>query len=536
MPMKFQQVQRLRNNRLRIGSLALCILAFSIGVASSANIFDFSFARRAMLSITSQETLEHITILASDRFEGRGAGTSGGKLAASYVSEQFSKAGLLPAGDNGKFYQSFSITSNRLEDISFTLSSSGSTTKLKHNQDFALFYFTGANVIATQIVFAGYGITAPEYGYDDYADLDVKGKIVLLLRHEPRENEDGIAFEGKAPTIHALFEEKARNAWQHGAAGMLVVTDPLGGHKSLRPGNLGLLMNGKGTNEAKWQLAFDPSLKNFPSLWVSGEVAEKILLQNGLDLKKMQLSIDRYLEPNSRPLPATRARIQVRYRKAMRTTQNVVAWLPGSDPDLRDEVVVVGAHYDHVGIQNGRIHNGADDNASGTSGLIEIAEAFASIKGRHRRSLLFIAFSAEELGLLGSAYYVEHPRMPLNKTIAMINLDMISRNHPDEVSVIGSNRSPELHEINIRANEEIGLRLFYDGENYFYRSDQANFAKHDIPVLFYNTKEHQDYHRPSDDTSKVNPEKAAKIARLAFLVAFRLANGNDQPTFQPLSR
>ena len=218
-------------------------------------------------------------------------------------------------------------------------------------------------------------------------------------------------------------------------------------------------------------------------------------------------------------------------KKEVQKTQNVVGFLQGTDPKLRDEVIVIGAHYDHVGMKNGRIFNGADDNASGTAGLLEIAEAFSEMSIRPRRSILFAAFSAEELGLLGSKFYVENPVKPLKKTVAMINLDMISRNLANKVSVIGSNRSRELHEINIAANDEIGLDLVYNGERYFSRSDQANFAKYKIPVIFYNTDAHPDYHRPTDTPEKINAEKLARIARLAFLVAWEISNSNTRPTY-----
>lgn len=215
-------------------------------------------------------------------------------------------------------------------------------------------------------------------------------------------------------------------------------------------------------------------------------------------------------------------------------TQNIIAMQPGRDPELSKEAVIIGAHFDHLGKKNGKIYFGADDNASGIAGLLEIAEAFSRMPIKPLRTIIFIAFTAEELGLLGSDHYVKNPTFPLKKTVAMINLDMISRNEPNNVTVIGSNRSPGLDALNKAANEEIGLTLEYGGEGYFTRSDQYSFARHDIPVIFYNTKSHKDYHRNTDISEKINPEKIARISRLAFLLAWQVANMNERPVYHPL--
>jgi len=210
-------------------------------------------------------------------------------------------------------------------------------------------------------------------------------------------------------------------------------------------------------------------------------------------------------------------------------TQNVVGLLEGSDPDLKDEVVIIGAHYDHVGVFNDSVYNGADDNASGTCGVIEIAEAFAESDKKPKKSILFIAFAGEEKGLFGSRYYVENPLFPLEKTAAMLNMDMISRNDPNEIAIIGSKYNPGLNEITQKENEKIGLKLSYDMDRFIFQSDHFPFMKEGVPVLFYNSKDHDDLHKPTDDVDKVLPVKMEKVTKLVFRTAWITANMKKKP-------
>ncbi len=492
---------------------------------------DFRLIHFAEQSITGPEAAFHVEFLASDDMRGRGTGTPGQWLAAKYIASEFARYGLSPIGEEHTYYQRFQIYRRKLGRTLFVLEEEDEKTIFAYRTDYQLFEFSGANRVRAEVVFAGYGITAPEYGYDDYAGVDVRGKVVLVLRHEPRENDPKSVFKGTELTEHAYFEAKALNARRHGAVGLLLVTDPVGGHADLSPQGPGVLINHSRSTE-KWQVRPDNGLEEFPALWVDGRVAHALLRGTGVSLLALQQSIDRRLVPRSFALPKRRVHVSVLLHEDRLRTENVVGLLRGSDPRLRDEVVVIGAHYDHLGERHARIYHGADDNASGTAGLLEIAEAFSEASNPPPRSLLFIAFSAEELGLLGSEYYVDHPLVPLANTVTMINLDMIGRNDPDAVSVIGSNRSPELHALNIASNRDIGLVLKYNGEKYFNRSDHAPFARHRIPVLFYNTEAHADYHRPGDVFEKVNPEKIARISRLAFLVAWTLSHSDQRPSFR----
>lgn len=531
-----------RWTRFKYATVALTVLAVVCGwrlspllPGSGRDLYEFRSARLAMLSITMKESLQHVGVLASDLFEGRGPGTAGGQRAAAYIAREFSEYGLKPAGEGNSYLQRFKIVSTDLEEASLKVSRRSSvgrqSTLYTLRDDFIPFDFTGEAEITAPVVFAGYGITAPEYGYDDYRQIDATGKIVLVLRHEPQENDESSVFAGSYLTRHALFFEKAENALAHGAAGMLLVTDPGNGHSNLEPQGFWPAFFPDREYPERWEQEMSDGFEDFPALWVDATVANDLLRSSGWDLDALRATIDSTLIPLSFELPSVRVHLDIDLKRKVRETANVLGLLPGGDTKLGQETMVVGAHYDHVGIKDGRIYYGADDNASGVAGLLEIAEAFAESPTQPRRSLLFIAFGAEELGLLGSRFYVRNPPIPLERTVAMINLDMIGRNAPDDVTVIGSNRSRELHEINERANHEIGLNLLYNGEKYFSRSDQANFARHKIPVLFYHTDSHPDYHQPTDAVQKINAEKIARISRLAFLVAWEVAHRDGRPSF-----
>ncbi|MCG8606745.1 M20/M25/M40 family metallo-hydrolase [bacterium] len=516
----------------------ILVLTTSLGIYASSRTKKSADmllpVRPALQSITAEEAQAHVEVLASDDFEGRESGTKGQKLAAEYLAKEFRNYGLQPAGGRNA-YQDFKITRTKLKRTELEVWAKGTRsrkTTFSPGSDFIPFSFTGDADITAPVVFAGYGITALEYGYDDYEDIDVTGKIVLVFRHEPEERDRDSRFAGTKMTEHAFFSVKAQNAQAHGAVGMLLVTDPLGSHKNLQPeGYWPSLYLGRGRRRP-WALITDNTLSHFPAAWVSEEAAKELLSSSAKQLDELQELIDTTKRPHSFDLPRVRVRLRVDLDKEIRQTQNVMALLEGSHPTLKEELVVLGAHYDHLGKRNGRVFNGADDNASGTAGLLEIAEAYGQTTVKPLRSILFIAFTGEEMGLLGSEYYVKNPVYDLDQTVFMLNLDMIGRNDGNEVTVIGSNRSPEVHLANLEANEEIGFNFRYNGEKFFYRSDHANFAKHRIPIIFYNSEVHSDYHRISDTAEKINPKKLARISQLAFLVTWKMANATPRPTFK----
>ncbi len=513
----------------------LALAGWSSASTPKTPAYDFSLVRIPMLSITMKESQHHVEMLASREFQGRKTGTPGQWLAAKYIANEFADYELRPAGDNGTFYQNFDIAHVDLQHASIALvAASGRRIAFKLRKDFMPQGFTSEGELDAGIAFVGYGITAPEYGYDDYANIDVRGKVVLALRHEPNEHEPESVFGGKRPSHYSEARYKALNALKHGAAGILLVTEPRGGHGSDAPRGYWPSLHSGSTLPKKWKPQSEVADAGLPVSWVSGRVAETILDSKGENLAALQRRLDEDLRPVSFIISGLTIHLKTELEREVRQTQNVVAWLEGSDPELSHEIVIIGAHYDHLGDKRGKIYFGADDNASGTAGLIEIAEAFTKTPILPRRSIVFIAFSGEELGLLGSKYYVEHTVAPLARTASMINLDMISRNEDNNLTVVGTNRSPELHDVNLAANEEIGFNLLYNGERYFKRSDQACFAEHGVPVIFYNTDTHNDYHRPTDTAEKINPEKLARVARLAFLVAWKVAELDERPSYRPL--
>ncbi len=483
----------------------------------------------ALSSIRPEDVRRHIDFLASDALLGRNTPSPELDRAARYLAAEFEKYGLQPV--NGSYFQTFHLDRIRLgkENFVTVTEPSGTELELKIKRDFMPYQFTADGEAAGELVFVGYGITAPEYDYDDYAGLDVRGKVAVVLKHEPGEKDEQSPFAGRKPTEYSKLRAKVENAIAHGAAGLLVITDPLN-HRSLRPRGF------------PW-----PSLyKNIPDAAVPYTLSiladQKIpVVQVGKrfvksafggveSLRQIQAVIDSSGRPNSFALEGFRVVVRTSLEVESTPTQNVVALREGSDPELKKQLIVVGAHYDHVGYKPGQadsgedyIYNGADDNASGTVALLEVAEAF-SRQPRPRRSVLFIAFAGEEKGLFGSRYYVEQPLWPLSQTRAMFNMDMVGRNQGDRVSIIGYRHSPDLKRINEAANKYVGMDLRYDGEEFFRRSDHYNFARKKIPVLFYNTGLHKDYHKVSDNPDKINVGKIATVARLVFRTVWHAAN------------
>ncbi|RMF58326.1 MAG: M20/M25/M40 family metallo-hydrolase [Calditrichaeota bacterium] len=484
----------------------------------------------AISAIRPEEIRKHIDFLAADSLLGRDTPSPQLDLAADYIRTQFKEDGLLPLGE--QYFQTFKLNLVHLGEENYVkLAQPGKPTlSLKIKREFMPFEFTADGEAEGKLVFAGYGVTAPEYGYDDYADVDVKGKIVLVLKHEPGEKDPESPFAGEKPTTHSSVRAKFDNAVAHGAAGLLVVTDPLN-HRSLRPRGFPWpsLFRNIPDDALPYTLVLSEKTR-IPVVQV-GKHFLRAVFGSVDSVKAIQQQIDSSLTPHSFVIADARVSLRTSTRVESARTQNVVAYLEGSDPKLRDEAIVIGAHYDHVGYVHGPrkpgedyIYNGADDNASGTVGLLEVAKAFSLARVRPRRSVIFIAFAGEEKGLFGSRYYVENPLWPLAKTRAMLNMDMIGRNEGDRVTIIGHTWSPTLKQINEEENRYVGMQLDYNGEQFFRRSDQYSFARKGVPVLMYHTGEHPDYHKVSDNPDKIKEGKIAMIARLVFRTAWHAAN------------
>lgn len=493
-----------------------------------------------------------LTFLSSDALEGRMSLERGSEVAIQFIAAEFGKAGLKPmVGDS--YLQPLELIQflPDTRETALILRRGSEQQSYQCMRDFYGFYPHDVTVSAP-VVFAGYGITAPEFHYDDYANVDVKGKIVLVFDHEPQETDPNSIFNGIGNTRHANARLKALNAQQHGAVGLLIASEPNRKH----PSNIERLSRIPGIVDRITHVpsqALADSEVNIPSFNISDSVAQTLFSTSGKKESDLQTSIDSSLKPASMALPDTQIEMKVvnaEMRRGM--THNVAGMIEGSDPSLKNETIIFSGHYDHDGMRSGQIFHGADDNGSGTVGVIELARAFAANPARPKRSLVFIVFAAEERGLLGSYYYAAHPLRPLDTTRAVINFDMIGRNEapsaqteglikidPDtsnELNLIGTVNTPDYRAVVERQDKIVGLRLNYKWDddaalNVFQRSDQFPFALHDIPAIWWFTGFHPDYHQPTDTVEKINFDKMAKIVRLAYLSGWEFADEATPPRF-----
>jgi len=379
------------------------------------------------------------------------------------------------------------------------------------------------------VVFAGFGITAPEYHYDDYAHLEAKDKAVIVLRNEPQKDDEKSIFDGRQPTQHSALINKAINARNHGARVMILVNDA----PSALPG---------APPEEDRLMPFDslsgPQNPGILLLEVKRSVVDGWLKPAGKSLEALQKPIDERLEPQSFALEGVALELRVDVKHLHARTQNVAGVVRGRDPQLASEAVVIGAHYDHLGLGRhdvldpgaaGQVHPGADDNASGTAAVMELARAIAARRDDLKRSVIFLTFSGEELGLLGSAYYTAHPLWPLDKTVAMLNLDMVGRVRDGKLYVGGVGTSPAFPKL-LEAANTTGLHLESSRSGYG-ASDHTSFYVSDVPVLFFFSGLHPDYHRATDTPDKIAAGEEARVGDLVLKAAMALASGEPRPQF-----
>lgn len=472
--------------------------------------------------ITAAELKEHVKYLASDELEGRGSGTEGNRKAAAYIAQAFRSYGLKPAGTNGDYFQEFEFVSAVKLGTNNSLSlkwDDEAPGNLIVDRDFRPLGFSANAAVAGRAVFAGYGISAPDLKYDDYEGLDVQGKVVIVLRYGP----DGQDVHSEFYRFTSL-RDKARQARERGAAALVVVdahTDEL------------------------VRLSFDQShaSSGIPVVTLSSGILQQIFQRLQRDVATIRDSIKATRRPASFAIPALEIALQTDVVKVKSTTANVLGYLEGTDPQRKDEVLVIGAHFDHLGYGGEgsgslvphlhEIHNGADDNASGTAALLELAQKFAATPSRSR-TLLFIAFSGEELGTLGSQHYVNTPFFPLDRTIAMINMDEVGRLNKNALTVYGTGTSAEWPALLRKYNtptyirDTFALKMVPDG---FGPSDHAQFFGKNIPVLFFFTGTHEDYHKPSDDWDKINYEGQERVVRFIYAVANDIQSATPRPQF-----
>ncbi len=455
--------------------------------------------------------LEHVKYLASEKLRGRGDGMPELETASHYIAKQFKAFGLKPVGDS--MFQAFQVTTKaELGSKNRLTVKAGLKTVLKFEEDFVPLNFSSSGHAAGQMVFAGYGITAPEYNYDDYAGLDVKDKIVVIFRREPQEYDEKSVFAGKNYTRHSQFDSKAINARMHGAKAVILLTD-------LSSSTL-----------EKFGSSAGPDNAGIPFAMIKADLAEGWFKASGKTLREIQEAIDKDLKPRSFALPeSVEADLTVDIARKVKTVHNVLAYLPGKT----DEYVVIGAHYDHLGLGEqfsmapamaGTPHLGADDNASGTAGVIELARYF-SHKPKMERGILFMAFAGEEHGLLGSGYYVNHPILPIEKAVAMINMDMIGRIRDGKVFLAGSGTGSTLKKLVEDAKPHSTLEYDISEQAGYGSSDHTSFTAGQVPVLFFFSGLHADYHKPSDTWDKINAGDATKMLAFVSELTEKLAAG-----------
>jgi Peptidase family M28/PDZ domain/PA domain len=469
----------------------------------------------------------HVRYLASPELKGRGAGTPELEMAAGYIERQFRVDGLKPFTPGG-YMQAFQVTTDaRLGPHNqLVVSSEGVETKLEPERDFIPFNFSAAGSASAPVVFAGYGITATEYNYDDYSGIDAKDKFVLIIRHEPQEMDEKSVFAGKNFTAHAQFAMKATNAKMHGARGVILVND-----MPTHPGDK--------DDFEKFGRTAGPDNAGILFLQVHAAEADKLLGRAGKNLEGLITAIDHNLKPQSFVLPDVRVSTTLDIEREVKIVHNVGAYLPGQTK----EYVIIGAHYDHLGLGDqhsmapseiGKPHPGADDNASGTAAVLELAKWFSK-QPRPQRGVLFLAFAGEELGLLGSSYYVNHPELPLENAVAMINMDMIGRMRDSKIYVSGVGTGTTLeklldetkarHDVTIDISEKAGWGA----------SDHTSFTAKQIPVLFFFSGLHADYHRPSDTWDKIDGPATARLLDLIADLSIQLANEAPRPQYVRVS-
>ncbi|MCP4313590.1 MAG: M20/M25/M40 family metallo-hydrolase [Bacteroidetes bacterium] len=520
---------------MRSKQINIVILFLSITIVS------VSGQKKGLNTINSHDLKMHMEFLASDELEGRNTGEQGLQVAARYLGVQAQQLGLEQADAGKGYFQYYTIEEKSYdrENCHITISRAGQP-DLVNRDTFYMLSLGGEDHVSLEgeVVFAGYGITSEEKNYNDLADIDISGKIVLIMNGAPWD-EGGNSFRGMQVKMAALYENMPKT--------VLIVQDPKSGYNSVEEAIPGIANSMGRSRRMKGENSGSRFKRNPSIVFINTRVADQLLAGSGENLKDLQMEIEKSLTPKSFALDSVDIRIEMNMQVKDIVVSNVFGLIEGSDPELKDEVVIYVAHYDHVGTDgNGGVYNGADDNASGTVALIEIAEAFMKEKKRPARSVGILWVSAEEIGLFGSKYFSDHPLVPKQKIAAVINLDMVGRtkNNEDDlnghdgltivggdtVKVIGGLQSKVLMEINRESLEEmemVGNYEFNDlshPERYFYRSDHINFARKDIPVLYYSTGTHKDYHKVTDELKLIDYDKFLKMTRLSYKAGYNVAD------------
>lgn len=489
-------------------------------------------AQALAATITVEDLTRHLTIISADDMEGRETGEPGQKKAAAYLRDQFRNLGLPAIGEDNGYFQRILFARQNWDEIDLKLDGES----LRHLWEYASAPSQNSSrgtTAISELTFLGYGIDDP--AYSDYTGKDVTGKHLLIFAGEPKTKSGAYRISGtdSISVWSASDTRKLEIAKAKGAATVFVIDPDFKDNvRNIRQETLDGRMKMAEVAEAERTTA--------NVVYLTPQLAKKIMGKAGKKVIKSRKKLEKSGKLKAVAIPVNLELTQTKTVKEL-IGENVLGFVEGRDPELKNEVLVVSAHYDHIGKRGDNVFNGADDNGSGTSTVLEVAEAFVTAKKQGigpRRSVLFLLVSGEEKGLLGSEYYANHPVFPLENTIADINVDMVGRvddehaDNPEYIYVIGSDRlSTELHRINEGVNEQFTqLELDYtynaesDPNRYYYRSDHYNFAVKGIPSIFYFNGTHADYHQATDTIEKINFEKMAKIGQLVFHTAWQLAN------------
>ncbi|MGE6220182.1 M28 family peptidase [Nubsella zeaxanthinifaciens] len=525
------------NKKFAITSLALA-LCFG-AMAQDKNAIKFS------TTVNKDRAYQHLSVLASDEYEGRETGKKGAWMAADYIKKQFQSFGLVGPvkGSKDPYLQPVGISSKKLADLSLVV---GSQTKENLKDYYVLAQSSpakGFNVKASSVIFAGYGLSKEDF--NEYAGIDVAGKVVLIFATgDPTAKAPEAGTNRRTQSSAGSQQAKIKYLIDNKAAGVLVINERV---DNLNDATKGFLTAGSADLKRTDAKA---NTNTLPVVTVGTAVANQLLAAANTNLAEVRKKIAETLKPATTVLNVPVSFSGKLVEEDIKA-DNVLGFLEGSDPKLKDEVLVVTGHYDHIGLNEDanatdKVNNGADDDGSGTTGVLMLAEAFSKAKkagNGPKRSILFMTVCGEEKGLWGSEWYSEHPVFPLANTITNLNIDMIGRgddSRPGDnnfVYIIGSNMlSDDLDKLGKKANADyvnIVLDEKYnnrtDPNRFYYRSDHYNFAKHGIPVIFYFNGVHKDYHQPGDEVSKIDFPMLAKRAQLVYFTAWELANAPKRP-------
>ena len=491
------------NKVLKLKSLPILIILLVLSCSGYKNLNPDSSTE-----ITADDFLYHINYLASDELEGRKPASKGDTLAFTYISEEFKRMGLLPIIGNS-YLQEFEFTGGIKTGDNNTISllTNGGERKLILTTDFIPASQSASKSAEGEIIFAGYGISAADLNYDDYKNIDVSDKMIMIFSGFPENDKKDF---GEYSLTRKIVDARTK-----GVKGIIIIPEEE---------NLPVLRYSEGSGSS-----------GLPIVYLSPGTVKEIFEAEGKNIENIKNQTDTHLEPASFRIKNTTVKLKIDLLVLRKKTFNVAGYIEGKDSDKKDEVIIVGAHYDHLGFGGsgslgnfGEIHNGADDNASGVAGVLEAAQYLVSKE--LNRTVLFMAFGAEELGILGSNYYVNNPVFPIEKTAAMINLDMIGRMKDKRLILNGAGTSTVWKEMANRINGNFGFELAFN-EGGFGGSDQAAFYGKNLPVLFFFTGTHTDYHKPSDDVDKINPEDGAEIVKFLAETILEIDRMDTKPEY-----